>query len=254
MREPTRGVRGGIAISPWIGLVAIAVVDVKGTETIVAEKQWIKHAWTPLEADLSRWAGQRVRIKLIADVGPADDSSGDWAGWAELKIESLKPVLTASVHDTPVSLARQPGPNPAANLTEEDLRKARRAVLHFQGKGLDHTSPYISIASLNDVRLGELPGAGGDEVHGVWADARLEIPARAIAALSEWNRLAIDNPGSDSFAIRRVWIELDLADGRKASSDITATAYTQPPEWPYGEGERVPFGKPIEMTIRFRVK
>lgn len=235
-------------------LFRIAVVDVKGKETIVAEKQWIKHAWTPLEADLSRWAGQRVGIKLIADVGPADNSSGDWAAWAELKIESLRPVLTASIHDAPVTLARLPGPHPVANLTAADLRKARRAVLHFQGKGLDHTKPYISVATLNDVRLGELPGAGGDEIHGIWADARLEMPAKAIAAFRGWNRLAIDNPGNDSFAIRRFWIELELADGRKASSDITTTAFTQPPEWPYGEGERVPFGKAIEMTIRFRVR
>jgi len=235
-------------------LFRIAVVDAKGKETIVAEKQWIKHAWTPLEADLSRWTGQRVQIKLIADVGPKDNSSGDWAAWAELKLESLRPVLTASIHDAPVSLARQPGPHPVADLTVDDLRKARRAVLHFQGKGLGHSSPYISVARLNDVRLGELPAAGGDEVHGVWADGSLEMPSGAVAALGEWNRLAIDNPGNDSFAVRRFWIELELSDGRKASSDVTATAFTQPAEWPYGEGERVPFGKPIEMTIRFRVR
>jgi hypothetical protein len=235
-------------------LFRIAVVDAKGTETIAAEKQWIKHAWTPLEADLSRWAGQRVQIKLIADVGPADDSSGDWAAWAEPKIESLHPVLMASIHDQPVTLARLPGPHPVASLTVEDLRKARRGVLHFQGMGMEHGGPYISHASLNDVRLGELPGAGGDEVHGVWADARLEMPAKALAALGPWSRLSIDNPGKDSFKVRRFWIELELADGHKASSEIAATAVTQPPEWPYGEGERVPFGKPIEMTIRFRVK
>lgn len=235
-------------------LFRIAVVDATGKETIVTEKQWIKHAWTPLEADLSRWTGQRVQIKLIADVGPKDNSSGDWAAWAEPKLESLRPVLTASIHDAPVSLARQPGPHPVANLTVDDLRKARRAVLHFQGKGLGHSSPYISVARLNDMRLGELPAAGGDEVHGVWADASVEMPAEAIAALGEWNRLAIENPGNDSFAVRGFWIELELADGRKASSDITATSYTQPPEWPYGEGERVAAGKPIVMTLRFRVK
>lgn len=235
-------------------LFRIAVVDAKGKETIAAEKQWIKHAWTPLEADLSRWTGQRVQIKLTADVGPKDNSSGDWAAWADVKLESLRPVLTASIHDAPVSLARQPGPHSVANLTVDDLRKARRAVLHFQGKGLGHSSPYISVARLNDMRLGELPAAGGDEVHGVWADASVEMPAEAIAALGEWNRLVIDNPGNDSFAVRGFWIELELADGRKASSDITATSYTQPPEWPYGEGERVAAGKPIEMTLRFRVK
>jgi hypothetical protein len=178
-------------------LFRVAVVDAKGKETIVAEKQWIKHAWTPLEADLGRWEGQRVRIKLVADVGPADNSAGDWAGWAELKIESRKPVLTASIHDSPVTLARVPGPHPVDNLTVADLRKARRAVLHFQGKGLGHASPYISVASLNDVRLGELPEAGGDEVRGAWADARLEIPATAIAA-------TIRSPSAD-FGLNWSW-------------------------------------------------
>jgi len=235
-------------------LFRVAVVDAAGKETMATEKQWIKHAWTPLEADLSRWASQRVQIKLVADVGPADNSAGDWACWAEPRIESLRPVIVTTVHDAPVTLARQPGPHPIENLTVADLRKARRAVLHFQGKGLGHDSPYISVAGLNDVRLGELPGAGGDEVKGVWADARLEMPAAGIATLGEWNRLAIENPGHDSFAIRRFWIEVDLADGRKASSDITTTAFTQPAEWPYAEGERAPFGKAIETTIRFRVK
>jgi len=235
-------------------LFRIAVVDAKGRQTIVAEKPWIKHAWTPLEADLSRWQGQRVRIKLIADVGPADNSAGDWAAWADLKLESLHPVLTATLHDHPVTLAWIPGPHPVENLTIEDLRKARRGVLHFQGKGLDHTPPYVSTARLNDVRLGELPAAGGDEVHGVWANATLEIPVKAIAALDARSRLAIDNPRNDSFAIRRAWIELELADGRKASSDISTTPFTQPPEWPYAEGERVPFGKSIEIVVRFRAK
>jgi hypothetical protein len=235
-------------------LFRIAVIDAKGHQTIAAEKQWIQHAWTPLEADLSRWAGQQVRVKLIADVGPADDSSGDWACWAEPRIESLRPVLTATIHDKSVTLANMPAPFPVENLKADDLRNARRGVLHFQGVGLDHTNPYISIASLNDVRLGELPGAGGDEVRGVWADGRLEIPAKAIAALGASNRLAIDNPGNDSFAVRRFWIELELADGRKASSEIAATPFTQPSEWPYGEGTRVPFGKPIEVTIRFRAR
>ncbi len=79
-------------------LFRIAVVDPGGTETIVAEKQWIEHAWTPLEADLSRWGGQQVRIKLITDVGPHDNSSGDWGCWADLRIESRDPVPITTIH------------------------------------------------------------------------------------------------------------------------------------------------------------
>jgi hypothetical protein len=46
-----------------------------------------------LEADLSQWAGSIVRLKLIADAGPADNPNGDWAGWADIRIESMTPLL-----------------------------------------------------------------------------------------------------------------------------------------------------------------
>ena len=80
-------------------LFRIAVVDSSGRQTMVAEKSWIQHAWTPLEADLSRWAGRKIKLKLIADVGPHDNSSGDWACWSELRVESREPELQTTLHD-----------------------------------------------------------------------------------------------------------------------------------------------------------
>ena len=78
-------------------LYRAAVFDADGRETVVAEKHVRKHAWTPIEADLSRWAGKQVRIKLIGDVGPADNSSGDWACWADPQIENLAPQRVITV-------------------------------------------------------------------------------------------------------------------------------------------------------------
>ncbi|GAB4136228.1 MAG: hypothetical protein Kow0040_22130 [Thermogutta sp.] len=78
-------------------LFRIAVVADDGTETVVAERQWTRHAWEPMEADLSQWAGKRIRIKVMADVGPADNSVGDWAAWSDLRLESLKPQWTAKI-------------------------------------------------------------------------------------------------------------------------------------------------------------
>ncbi|HUT90523.1 MAG TPA: hypothetical protein VMY37_13560 [Thermoguttaceae bacterium] len=234
-------------------LFRVAVVDADGTETVVAEKQWIEHAWTPLEADLSRWAGRQVRIKLTSDVGPGDNSSGDWACWTGMRIETFKPALGITVHDQPVELPRQPGPFPLQGLTVDDLRAAKRGLLHYQGIGLQCGGQYVSDAILNRVPLGPIPGAGGREGEGVWSEAAMELAAEAIAALDEWNRLKIENPGRDSFKIGRFWIEIELADGRKASSQVTATVYTQPPEWPHAEGTLVPFEEPIEPPIRFRL-
>lgn len=230
-------------------LFKVAVLD--GSETVVAQKQWIEHAWTPLEADLARWAGKPVRIKLIADVGPADNSSGDWACWADLRLESAGPVLVQTLHESAVELQREPGPYPLS-VSPAELRQARRGVLHFEGMGLESSGRYISTARLNGVPLGNLPGAGGDEVHGIWAAAALPLTPAAIAALGQWNTLAIENPGEDSFKVRRFWIELELADGRRLSSQITRTAFTQPPEWKYAEGTGVPLGKPIELLLRFQ--
>jgi hypothetical protein len=235
-------------------LFRVAVVEPDGKETLAAEKPWGQHGWTPLHADLSQWAGRRVRVKLIADVGRADHSSGDWASWAEMRIESLEPVLELSLHDRPVALRHEPGPCPPKNLTIEDLRKVKKATLHLQGIGLQCGGQYVSQASLNGMELGALPAAGGDERKGTWGDASLALPAEAIASLGKWNRLKIRNPGRDCFKIRRVWIDLELPGGRRCSSQIATTTYTQPPAWQYAEGTGVPFGEQIEVAIRIQVR
>jgi hypothetical protein len=91
-------------------LFRVAVVEAGGKETAVVERQWAEHAWTPIEADLSRWAGQMIRLKLLSDVGPANNSSGDWACWANLRVESREPVLKTTLHDHAVQLRHKPGP------------------------------------------------------------------------------------------------------------------------------------------------
>lgn len=83
-------------------LFRVSVLDSQGTETAVAQKQWIKHAWTPMQADLSRWAGEEIRLKLTSDVGPDNNSAGDWACWTDLRLETLEPLLDVTVHDKPV--------------------------------------------------------------------------------------------------------------------------------------------------------
>ena len=231
-------------------LFRVAIMGPDGSESVVAEKTCVEHAWAPLEADLSSFAGKPVRLKLIADVGPADNSSGDWACWAAVRIESLRPALGVSLHESRVELQRQPGPLAPPKLARDQLRQAKSAVLHFQGIGLQNDAKYASRASLNGVRLGPLPAAGGNEREGTWSDARLPLPAEAVAALDEWNRLVIENPAADCFKVRSFWIELLLPDGQRCSSQITTAVYTQPPEWPCAEGTVIPFGKPIEIAVR----
>ncbi|NOZ21771.1 MAG: hypothetical protein GXP25_11885 [Planctomycetes bacterium] len=237
-------------------LFRVAVVDEKAKETIIAEKQWIKHAWTPLMGDLSPWAGKTVRIKLITDVGPADNSSGDWACWAAFKIETKTPVLVTTLHDHPVRLAYEPGPHPVPGLTLDQVCKAKRGWFHYEEQGLQCSGSYISKAEINGVVIGNLPsGEGASETKNVWSKiATVELPAEVIRSLKPRNALKILNPGKDCFKIRGFWVELELADGRKCSSRIATTVFTQPPNWLYAEGVGVPNGDPIESEIVFDVK
>lgn len=233
-------------------LYKLAVVDAKGAETLLSTVLVTEHKWTPIEGDLTRWAGQTVRLKLISDVGENDDSSGDWACWADLRFESLKPQLTRILVEDSGRMATAPAPFPVRGLKSADLRAARSATLHYDGCGLSGTGDYGSFAAINGVKIGNLAPAGGNEAGGVWAEeVSIPLTPEAIAALKVSNTFELLNPNRDYFKVRRFWLEVELADGRKASTTIATAAYTQPPEWPYAEGYGVPFGQNITANLVF---
>jgi hypothetical protein len=149
-------------------------------------------------------------------------------------------------------LRHEPSPHPVANLSVADLRTAKRGWLRFEGIGLQRGGGYISTGQLNGVSLGELSATHGSEVKGVWTPAvSVALPPEAIAKLDRTNLFKIHNPAGDSFKIRRFWIELELAGGRKCSSKVHALTYTQPAGWLYAEGIGVPADEDIEVDIRF---
>jgi len=151
-------------------------------------------------------------------------------------------------------LSRQAGPYPLEGLVRDDLRHAKSAKVHFQGIGLQQGGGYVSLAKLNGVSLGQVPACGGNEAQGTWGDATMPLPAQAITTLEEWNTLVIENPNHDYFKVRRFWVELELADGRRCSSHITLPTCTQPPDWKYSEGSGIPFDEDIRYTIRFPLR
>ena len=232
-------------------LFKIAVIDEDGAETVLAEKTHKRHCWIPLKVDLSRFAGKTIYLKLIADVGPAGDSSGDWANWGDLSFNSMEPVLVTTLHETPVQLTYEPGERTDSSITPEQLRKAKKAVLHFEGAGIQCSGQYVSTCKLNGISIGRLPACGGDEVNGVFGSGSIPLDAKAIAALGKKNVFEIDNPGSDYFKLKNVRIDAVLKDGRRISSKTTTTAYTQPPGWKYAEGIGVPAGERIRIEVRF---
>ncbi len=64
----------------------VAANRVGEEETILFEKHWQKTEWSEEVADLSDFAGQRITLKLITDVGGADNSYSDWACWGDPRI------------------------------------------------------------------------------------------------------------------------------------------------------------------------
>ncbi|MFO7903819.1 MAG: hypothetical protein ACQESR_05815 [Planctomycetota bacterium] len=236
-------------------LYKVAVVDREGNETFVGKQTVTEHKWTKIEGDLSQFAGQTIRIKIIADVGPEDNSSGDWACWADMRIEAREPFLTRRLDPETATCRHEPGPFPVKDLTVKELRQAKRGWLRYDGQGLSgNQDPYNSFARLNGVKLGQMAPANGNEVEGQWAkNAGVPLSEKAIASLGARNHFVLDNPEEDCFKVRRFWIELELADGRRCSSRVSTATYTQPPDWRHGEGILVPFSKDIETDIWFEV-
>ena len=81
----------------------------------------------------------------------------------------------------------------------------------------------------------------------------MPLPKPVIAKLDRANRFVHHNLGNDCFKECNLWIELELADGRRCSSKVATTVYTQPPSWLYAEGVGVPFGANITVDIVFDV-
>ena len=79
----------------------------------------------------------------------------------------------------------------------------------------------------------------------------MALTPEGIKSLGFYNRFVLRNPKEDCFKVRRFWIELELADARKCSSEITPAVFTQPPGWKHEEGIKVPFGQEIKAGISF---
>ena len=66
------------------------------------------------------------------------------------------------------------------------------------------------------------------------------------------NVFRLSNPSEDCFKVRNFWLELELADGRKVSTQISTDIYTQPGSWAYAEGIGVAQGQEITISLWFR--
>ena len=90
------GIKDGGNLSDGVRFI-LELLDAKGVIHRLVDTTGMQHAWRPVRADLSGFAGQRVKLRLIADPGPADNSQADWGCWAEPVVSLVTPVVETVV-------------------------------------------------------------------------------------------------------------------------------------------------------------
>ncbi len=87
------GIADGGDVSDGV-VFSVYAAETPGTWQHVATKRVKRPGWTAVTADLAPFAGKTVYLRLLADVGPENNSNSDWACWGEPKIVGAKKRTT----------------------------------------------------------------------------------------------------------------------------------------------------------------
>ncbi len=79
------GMREGLHTTDGV-TYRVVVIDGEGRQTEVFSQHHGATSWEAAQADLSGFAGQKIRLKLVADCGPADDTTADHALWGDPQV------------------------------------------------------------------------------------------------------------------------------------------------------------------------
>jgi len=90
------GIKDGGDVSDGV-LFKVIAIDEAGKEHPLVEQLWAERKWKEISANLSAFQGKKIRLKFIADVGPKDNSSADWASWGEPRITTKQPLMRVEV-------------------------------------------------------------------------------------------------------------------------------------------------------------
>lgn len=232
----------------------LAVIDGDGKEQQLAEQVAYEYRWHDIEADLAPWSGQNIVLKIICDIGPADNSYGDWAALADLRLETRQAHFFYTLDPIHERYAIAKTEN-SAPWSENFAGNIAKAWLCYQAQGFNSSANYLpSYGILNGVDIGLLISATGTESRNIWSDeVRVPITSpAAIRSIGAGNTFAIDNRDVDCCKLCNFRLELELNDGRKLSSWLSTAIFSQPPSWAYAAGIRVPPDERITVPIVFR--
>ena len=211
-----------------------------GEEIVLFSEQYqILGAWAKRTVDLSAYAGESVRIKLVTDPGPDDNTYSDWALWGAPRVVAAAPMTRQHLLEEAPPDAFEPPPMPCPGLTESDLRdNIASAHLAIETAGVDG-GQYASYMYFNGVRIGETPTSGADIS---WKPCEIPLTPEALATIGASNIVVIRNPNQDFMKVRRLCLHIELADGRTCSSYIALGPWCSAVGWAHDEGQSVTVG------------
>ena len=90
--QATLGKRDGTDRGDGIRFM-LFVSEVCQPEVLAGEVTHADHKWIPFTAELSKWRGKKVVLRLVSDAGLAGNTQGDHAAWAELLIRNKEKRL-----------------------------------------------------------------------------------------------------------------------------------------------------------------
>jgi len=244
------GFRAGSSTQDGCLFKALVLENGQATE-VFAEQYATLNEWAPRSADLSPFAGRDVTLKLVTDVGPADNSYSDWAAWGEPRIVMGEPVLEVRILEEKPDSAFGPPPEPLAGLTRDDLAAVASATLTLDTAGVD-SGTHASYVYFNGVKVGETPASGSDTE---WQPRELALAEEALATVRPFNTVVIKNPNRDYMKVRHVCLRFELTDGRRGSSCVDLGPYCSASGWQFAEGTSVGIGSDLpEMMLGISVQ
>ncbi len=212
---------------------------------------WVREEFTTEEWEIRYARARGLPAKEVRD--RHDYAMENWY-WPRLHpgfpawVERINREFFASGLTTKPRIAKPPHPFP--ELTKKHLETVQQAWLVMDSFGGD-APEYISPMTLNGVSIGDLPPSAGDQ----WtAGVKHALPQEALMKLQATNHLVIENPDRDCFKLRNIYIDMVLADGQQASSNLLKSVYCSVSGWPYTEGFAVPVGKALEIEIPIPLK
>jgi hypothetical protein len=89
------GLKDGGVVSDGV-LFKVLVIE-GDKQTTICEQNWKERKWREITGDLAAFKGKTIRIRLVADAGPQDNSISDWASWGEPRIVEKDTITRVAI-------------------------------------------------------------------------------------------------------------------------------------------------------------